>query len=180
MTAATILDGLPAYGPLAIGFPEEWGKLGREGIVVRFASDSDEWSGNFRPGLKGLTSVGPHPNGRDVLVIAQDEQAVLPYPMQIAKNLSYTLVLSRKHYAARSILSSCQWPEKPLQRSQKKNLMARVALRLDKPSQILGSWLIGGLTNLRLPTSELTRAWCRRLDVYSLLRVTSRAAQAQC
>lgn len=73
MTAATLLDGLPAYGPLAIGFPDEWGKLGREGIVVRFASGSGEWSGNFRPGLNGLTSVGPHPNGRDVLVIAQGD-----------------------------------------------------------------------------------------------------------
>jgi hypothetical protein len=34
MTIATLLDGLP----------DEWRELGREGLVIRFASDSAEWS----------------------------------------------------------------------------------------------------------------------------------------
>jgi hypothetical protein len=66
-----ILAGLPPYGPLAMPFPTEWGRLGREGFVIEFTdSAGDRWTANFRPGLGGLNGVGPHPDGRHVLVFA--------------------------------------------------------------------------------------------------------------
>jgi len=69
MTGFRRLPGLPAYGPMAIGFPPEWGTLGREGLVVEFAvADGTIWAGNFRPGLGGLNDVRSHPNENDVLV----------------------------------------------------------------------------------------------------------------
>lgn len=36
-----LISGLPAYGPLPTNFPGEWGRLGREGIVVEFKT----WDG---------------------------------------------------------------------------------------------------------------------------------------
>lgn len=69
MTTFRRLKGLPAYGPRATGFPEEWALLGREGLVVEFAGASGTtWVGNFRPGLGGLDAVRWHPNGTQVLV----------------------------------------------------------------------------------------------------------------
>src|SRR5688500_13971183 len=69
MTTFHRLQGLPAYGPMATGFPDEWARLGREGLVVSFAgTDSTVWVGNFRPGLGGLDDVRWHPNGEKVLV----------------------------------------------------------------------------------------------------------------
>lgn len=54
---------------MATGFPEEWARLGREGLVVEFAgTDGPAWVGNFRPGLGGLDDVRWHPDGEHVLV----------------------------------------------------------------------------------------------------------------
>jgi len=54
---------------MALGFPHEWTSLGREGLVVEFATtDGAVWVGNFRPGLGGLDDVRWHPDGRQVLV----------------------------------------------------------------------------------------------------------------
>jgi len=54
---------------MATGFPEEWGRLGREGLVVEFAGASGTtWVGNFQPGLGGLDDVRWHPNRQQVLV----------------------------------------------------------------------------------------------------------------
>lgn len=63
------LQGLPTHGPMAIGFPEEWSRLAREGLVVEVrGTEGDTWVGNFRPGLGGLDEVLWHPNRRQVLV----------------------------------------------------------------------------------------------------------------
>jgi hypothetical protein len=70
VSAATILKGLPPYGPMPTAFPREWGVLGREGTVVEFNSEEGVWVGNFQPGLGGLQFAGLHPNGLDVVVIA--------------------------------------------------------------------------------------------------------------
>jgi hypothetical protein len=68
-----LLPGLPPYGPAARAFPSEWGRLGREGIVVAFESEAGSWVGNFRPGVGGLNVLYPHPNNRDAVVIASGD-----------------------------------------------------------------------------------------------------------
>jgi hypothetical protein len=68
-----ILLGLPPYGPLPTAFPPEWGHLGREGVVVEFATEAGVWVGNFRPGLGSLQFAGLHPNKIDVVVIAEGD-----------------------------------------------------------------------------------------------------------
>jgi hypothetical protein len=66
-----VLPGLPPYGAAAIPVPENWGRSGREGLVVEFVSETGgTWTANFRPGLGGIDDVRPHPNGHDVLVIS--------------------------------------------------------------------------------------------------------------
>lgn len=66
-----ILDGLPSSGPLAVAFPTEWGRLGREGIVVQFQSgQGDLWTANFKSGIGGLDEVILHPDGRRSIVFA--------------------------------------------------------------------------------------------------------------
>jgi hypothetical protein len=70
---ATLLPGLPPYGPPAEAFPPEWGEFGREGVVVKFEADTGSWVGNFRAGLGGLTRVEVHPNQIHVLVVASGD-----------------------------------------------------------------------------------------------------------
>jgi hypothetical protein len=70
LPSARILPGLPPYGPIATAFPSEWGRVGREGTVVEFATDEGKWVGNFRPGLGGLTFASLHPNKLDMVVIS--------------------------------------------------------------------------------------------------------------
>src|SRR5258706_9203472 len=70
---ARLLPGLPPYGPMAVAFPIEWGRLGREGIVVEFETHAGTWVANFQPGLRGLSRVDVHPNGRDFIVIAEGD-----------------------------------------------------------------------------------------------------------
>jgi len=66
-----VLEGLPAYGPMATPVPLEWGRTGREGFVVELgASTGEKWTANFQPGMAGLTEACAHPNGRDVLVFS--------------------------------------------------------------------------------------------------------------
>jgi hypothetical protein len=53
---------------MAIGFPHDWARLGREGLVVEFiTTDGSVWVGNFRPGLDGVDDIRWHPNERQVL-----------------------------------------------------------------------------------------------------------------
>lgn len=71
MPTVRVLVGLPPYGETAVPIPAEWGRAGREGLVVGFSTDTgDTWVGNFRPGLGGLDAAYVHPNGQNVLVIA--------------------------------------------------------------------------------------------------------------
>jgi hypothetical protein len=70
---ARFLSGLPPYGPMPTAFPPEWGYLGREGLVVEFATETDAWVANFRPGSGGLRFSGLHPNMIDAIVIADGD-----------------------------------------------------------------------------------------------------------
>jgi len=70
MVTANILSGLPPDGPMAIAFPREWGRLAREGTVVEFQAEAGAWVGNFQPGLGGLESACPHPDGRHAIIIS--------------------------------------------------------------------------------------------------------------
>ena len=71
MTTFQRLPGLPAYGAPAVPFPTEWGRVGREGVVVEFSdAHGGTWVGNFAPGLGGATVVVAHPDGARVLVLA--------------------------------------------------------------------------------------------------------------
>jgi hypothetical protein len=68
------LLGLPASGPPALAFPQSWGRLCREGKVVRFTDRGGSWTGNFEPGrLGGLDVVHACAGGRHVLVIANGD-----------------------------------------------------------------------------------------------------------
>jgi hypothetical protein len=89
-----LLPGLPAYGPLASAFPAEWGRFGREGLVVEFSAGAGTWVANFRPGLGGLNRAFLHPNGHDVAVIASGDLWVVN-PIQRSAEL-LLLPLSRR------------------------------------------------------------------------------------
>jgi hypothetical protein len=72
MTTFSQLAGLPPYGDLAITFPADWARFGREGLVVQFTrSNGSEWVGNFAPGFGRLSEVRQHPDDRRVLVLAR-------------------------------------------------------------------------------------------------------------
>ena len=89
MTESSLLPGLPPYGELPRAFPASWGRLGREGVVVRFlGADGHVWLGNFQPGLSGVTAVHPHPDGRRVLVFAEGDLWVVEPEAGAAERLT--------------------------------------------------------------------------------------------
>jgi hypothetical protein len=89
MTTFCRLQGLPSYGPIATGFPEEWARLGREGLVVEFTGiDGTSWVGNFRPGLGGLDAVRWHPNGSQVLVASAGALWCVDPDCRVAKEIA--------------------------------------------------------------------------------------------
>ena len=55
---------------MPIPFPAEWGRLGREGMVVEFDTETGAWAANFRPGLGGLHFAGLLPDQFHAIVIA--------------------------------------------------------------------------------------------------------------
>jgi hypothetical protein len=58
INAFDILPGLPAYGPMALSFPENGRGLFRQGLVVQFSPFSREaWIGNFQRGSTGPDMV---------------------------------------------------------------------------------------------------------------------------
>jgi hypothetical protein len=78
MVRFRILPGLPPYGPLPRAFPSEWGRRGREGVVVEFEpANGPPWTGNFEPGIGGTSDVLPHPDGRRAIVIAAGDAWVV-------------------------------------------------------------------------------------------------------
>jgi len=64
---------LPPYGPPATAIPAEWSRLGREGFVVEFTTESGPWVANFQPGLEGLDLVSVHPNKERAVIIASGD-----------------------------------------------------------------------------------------------------------
>lgn len=84
-----LLRGLPPYGAPARPFPAEWGRLGREGVVVRFVqSDGCEWVGNFARGLDGVTGAYQHPDGRRVLVLANGDLLAVDPDTAVAEGVA--------------------------------------------------------------------------------------------
>ena len=71
-----LLAGLPSSGPMALGFPAEWGAQGHEGTVVEFTNGRTRWTGNFAGGY-GITLAQAHPNQRDAVVIAGGQMYVV-------------------------------------------------------------------------------------------------------
>ncbi len=66
---ATMLTGLPAYGPAAISFPAP--NAFREGVVVRFMPERGQpWIGNFARGIGGVTALRPELGARSIIVAA--------------------------------------------------------------------------------------------------------------
>jgi|SRR5579872_2293022 len=71
-----ILPGLPSSGPPALHFTER-GKFS-EGLVVRFyPKRSEPWVGNFLGSPTKYNAVLDHPNGTDVIVVAQGDANVV-------------------------------------------------------------------------------------------------------
>ena len=69
-----VLSGLPAYGPPALNFSATGQGKHREGLVVRFTTESgDPWVGNFQPGMTGFCWVVQHPDKEHVIVVAGGE-----------------------------------------------------------------------------------------------------------
>jgi hypothetical protein len=83
----SMLPGLPCYGPPAIPFPREWGRLGREGTVAEFSSESGTWVGNFQPGLWGIDFVGEHPDGQRAVVISSGDLWIVDPQTRTAENI---------------------------------------------------------------------------------------------
>jgi hypothetical protein len=73
-----VLPGLPPYGPMAVSFTKNGATEHREGLVVRFyPKGSDPWVGNFLGGTTAYTVVLDHPNGPDVIIIAQGDVSII-------------------------------------------------------------------------------------------------------
>jgi hypothetical protein len=71
-----ILPGLPTSGPPALYFTER-GKFS-EGLVIRFyPTTSESWIGNFLGGHIKYNNALEHPNGTDVIVVAQGQACVV-------------------------------------------------------------------------------------------------------
>ena len=68
-----IVPGLPTYGPMATAIPPRFARTGMQGLVIEFKTGDDAWVANFRPGSYGIDLAGPHPNGRDAVVIAKGD-----------------------------------------------------------------------------------------------------------
>jgi len=66
-----ILDGLPAYGEMAIPIVDEDEVFVSEGYVVKFyKDDGSTWIANFPQGLGSLSFVKEIPNNNSILVVA--------------------------------------------------------------------------------------------------------------
>jgi hypothetical protein len=80
-----VLPGLPPYGDWPEAFTATGQGRHREGYVVRFEPDgAAPWVGNFQSGLASFDTVLEHPNGRELLVIA-DGQGYVVDPLDRSK-----------------------------------------------------------------------------------------------
>jgi hypothetical protein len=101
-----ILPGLPPYGPPAISFTRHGSREFREGLVVRFCpSGSEPWIGNFLGGSTSCKAVLQHPNGSDVIVVADGEaHIVAPRSRELRDRFGDDIEEVRPLPALRSIL----------------------------------------------------------------------------
>ena len=66
-----VLDGLPAYGDMAVPIVSDDEVFVSEGYVVKFyKDDGSTWIANFPQGLSSLSFVKEIPNNNSVLVVA--------------------------------------------------------------------------------------------------------------
>jgi len=71
MATFQILPGLPSSGPPAQPFPPNFGRLGREGLVVEIRPpETAAWVGNFGRGLSNFSAIFEHPDGERLFVVA--------------------------------------------------------------------------------------------------------------
>lgn len=74
------LDGLPAYGPMALPFSGTGRGYHHEGLVVEFQIDDESWVGNFQPGLTKFNDIGFFPGSGMVFVVSNGEGYLInPY-----------------------------------------------------------------------------------------------------
>jgi hypothetical protein len=83
------LPGLPAEGDSPIvAFPTEWARGKSKGLIVEFADgDGRAWIGSFRKGTTSLSQVTIHPNGREVVVIADGAMWIVDPQQRTAQDL---------------------------------------------------------------------------------------------
>src|SRR5262245_47631204 len=83
------LPGLPADDDSTIvAFPPDWAGAKGKGLVVEFADgDGRAWIGNFRKGTTALSQIALHPNGRDVVVIADGAMWIVDPQQRTAQDL---------------------------------------------------------------------------------------------
>jgi hypothetical protein len=87
-----LLAGLPPYGDPAIPFPPEWGRLGREGTVVRLRTNSGQtWSANLQRGIEGITDAFAHPDGRRVVVLSRGDLWLLDPDARSAESVGVAI-----------------------------------------------------------------------------------------
>src|SRR3954465_5234694 len=92
MAPDRVCAGLPAYGPLAVPFPIEFGQLGREGLVVEFQTEAGaRWIGNFKPGIGGVSQTVDHPDGRRVIVLSAGDAWVVDPNRQQAECVAFAV-----------------------------------------------------------------------------------------
>ena len=106
MIEFSILPGLPGTGPYPEQFPPQNRQAHREGVVVRFCPPGEpSWVGNFQPGLSHVTEVRPHPNGRDVLIIAQGCGYVVdPATRELRESLGVAIIEVIEHPLAHGLI----------------------------------------------------------------------------
>lgn len=90
----TILDGLPTSGPMHLQFTTTGMGTHSEGLAVKFLPErSDPWVGNFQPGFTKFRTVAPHPNEKDVVVVADGQVYVVsPEGKQLVDTMGCTVI----------------------------------------------------------------------------------------
>lgn len=77
---------------MAVAFPTEFGRLGREGMVVEFRTAAGvRWFGNFKPGIGGISEAVDHPDGRRVLVFSGGDAWVVDPDCQDAECVAFAV-----------------------------------------------------------------------------------------
>lgn len=87
-----ILKGLPPYGNPPITFSASGSQAFTEGLVVKFKNGETQWVGNFIGLYNGPTGVMLHPNGKNVIVVANGEGYIVDVDgKRVIENLSMVI-----------------------------------------------------------------------------------------